>query len=246
MKKIILNSIAILGLAISAFSQDGITMKIVGGDGTDYSSGHSPYIVNVNAANDYPVDIEVTNTTGSAKSWRLTRDSQSDVPSTWTNSVCFGVTCFAASTLNPYCTPASTQNNNFTLDVANGASGTILFHITADAIGTGTYKLYLGDCTNFDDSITVQLNYTAGIKELKQTPSFSMFPNPSDEFVSIQMNNADKGLVKVIDLLGNVIYSESIITSSKINTSDFKNGVYFITIESEGLKLASRKLVVRH
>jgi hypothetical protein len=60
------------------------------------------------------------------------------------------------------------------------------------------------------------------------------------------LNNTEKGLVRVIDLLGNVIYSESIFTSSKINTSDFKNGVYFVTIESEGVKLSSRKLVVRH
>ena len=241
MKKIILNSIAILGLAISAFAQDGISIKVSTDNVTDYSSGNGTLIVNSTTLGDNSVDLIVENTTGSTVSWRLTRLKES-VPSSWTDATCFGTDCFASVPNIKWCSPVGHEMN-----IPNGGTSNILFHASVDVAGTGNYKLYIAnDCTNYLDSISIQITCTAGIKELKQTPSFSMFPNPSDEFVSIQMNITDKGLVKVVDLLGNVIYSESIITSSKINTSDFKNGVYFVTIESEGLKLASRKLVVRH
>ena len=242
MKQILLNAFAILGIAFLSVAQDGIAIKIVG-DNTDYSSGHAPYVVAGTIGNEIIVDFEIENTTGNGVTYRISRLKDGNVPSDWTNMVCVGTSCFPNSNNNPYCTPS-----NSPLVLANAAVAEMPFHINPNSAATGaTFTLFVGtDCSSFVDSVKVRVDATASIKDVKQNPSFSMFPNPSDEFVSIQMNNLEKGLVKVVDLLGNVIYSESIITSSKINTSDFKNGVYFVTIETEGIKLASRKLVVRH
>jgi hypothetical protein len=242
MKKTILNLIAILGFAFSGISQDGITMKVTG-DNTDYSSGNGVYITTVGAAGISDFDIDVTNTTGSAKSWRLTRLNEAGTPSGWSTTICAGLACFPSSALNPYCTPAPTNQQ---LAVANSATGVIAFHVTSTTNGTGTYRIYIGDCTNFDDSIDIQVVNTLGIKEMKQNPTFTMYPNPSDDVVSISINNSKSGTVKIVDLVGNVVYNEEIYSPSKINVSEFKNGIYFVTIESEGIKLSSRKLVVRH
>jgi hypothetical protein len=246
MKKIILNTLAFCAFSISCFSQDGIAIKY-NGDNVDYSVSngvaHSPLVVTTNTAGETILDFTIENTTGSNVAWRIQRLSSNTIPSTWIDAECFGVDCFAPHPeINPWCSPTGHE-----LNIANGQTGSFVLHVSADVYGTGNYKFYItNDCSTMLDSMTIEFSYTTGVKELKQTPSFSMFPNPSDEHVSILMNNTDKGLVKIVDLLGNVIYSETIVTSSKINTSEFKNGVYFVTIESEGLKLASRKLVVRH
>ncbi len=244
MKKIILNTLALCAISISCFSQDGIAIKY-NSDNVDYSVSngiaHSPLVVNTNTAGETILDFTIENTTGSSVVWKIQRLSSNTIPSSWIDAECFGLNCFAPHPeINPWCSPSG-------LSLTNGQTGNFALHISSDVYGLGNYKFFItNDCNTMLDSMTIEFSYTAGIKELKQTPSFSMFPNPSDEFVSIQMNNTEKGLVKVVDLLGNLIYSESIIASLKINTSDFKNGVYFVTIESEGLKLASRKLVVRH
>ncbi len=261
MKKIILNSIAFLALSFSTIAQDNIhiTMEKTGtfplvstGDVTDYSSGHSAYVYNVTSTSTINFEMDVENNTGSSKSWRVTRFNEVGTPTDWTSYICCGSNCFPPSTSNPYITPASNFTSNpqiiKTIEVANGASGFLSFHVTPNSAGTGRYMLYLTDNDNTikEDSIEININSSVGIKEVKQTPSFTMYPNPSNDVVTLELNNGKTGTVKIVDLVGNVIYSEAILSTSKLNVSEFKNGIYFVTIESEGIKLSSRKLVIRH
>ena len=261
MKKIILNSIAILGLSLSTIAQDNIHITMVKtgtfplvatGDVTDYSSGHSAFEYNVSSSNTVNFEMDIENNTGVSKSWRITRFNEVGTPSDWTSYICCGVACFPVSTANPYVTPASNFTANpqiiKTIEVANGGTGFLSFHVTPNSAGTGRYMLYLTDNDNTvkEDSIEININSSVGIKEVKQTPSFSMYPNPSTDFVTLELNNGKTGTVKIVDLVGNVVYSESIISTAKLNVSEFKNGIYFVTVESEGIKLSSRKLVIRH
>jgi hypothetical protein len=49
-----------------------------------------------------------------------------------------------------------------------------------------------------------------------------------------------------VDLVGNIILEKEINSIADINVSEYKNGIYFVTIETEGLKLSNRKLVIKH
>ena len=80
----------------------------------------------------------------------------------------------------------------------------------------------------------------------KNTISFSVIPNPASDFIYITLNGAENSSIKIIDILGNNLYFETISTSKKIDISDFKNGIYFISIESSDSKIASRRLIVKH
>ena len=243
MKRILLSLTTVSMFAFIGTSQ--ITMNIVGQStdlsGTTLTINADPSNSDLMTTGDFPIDIEVHNNTGSSKSWRVTR-KRIDVPSTWTDMVCLA-TCFPNSSLATYCTPASQP-----LVVANGATGSMLLHITPDqsAAGTAHYRYYLGDCTNFDDSMDVQVNFVLGLKTVKPAVSFSVAPNPANDFVTISTNGVESANVKVVDVLGNMIYTETMISSKKIDVSDFKNGIYFIIIETEGAKISNRKLVVRH
>lgn len=248
MKKIILNSFLILGFSLIGISQDNnITMKVtkinevLTNDNNDYSSGTAPFLTTAYSGSEVIIDIDIENNSGSTISWRASRLNLSNVPSTWTNFYCCAGQCFLANSSNPWCTPSS-----YMINLANGEVAHTSFHVMPNEIGTGTFTLRFGDCTTFEDSISVTIDRLAGIKELNHTPSFSMYPNPANELVSIQLNNSKNGTVKIVDLVGNVIYSEAISSSKTLNTSEFKNGIYFVTIESEGNKMTSRKLVVRH
>ena len=47
--------------------------------------------------------------------------------------------------------------------------------------------------------------------------------------------------------LGNVVLKETVMGSSKtINTSSFRNGVYFVRVEADNQRTINRKLIIRH
>jgi hypothetical protein len=50
----------------------------------------------------------------------------------------------------------------------------------------------------------------------------------------------------MVDILGNVVYKDAIVNSKSIATSNFKTGVYFVTIDAPGSKSISRKVIIRH
>jgi hypothetical protein len=60
------------------------------------------------------------------------------------------------------------------------------------------------------------------------------------------LNNADNGTIRIVDVLGNVVTKESITGTKKIDLSNYRNGVYFITIETSNGKTINRKLIVKH
>ncbi len=74
---------------------------------------------------------------------------------------------------------------------------------------------------------------------------FTVYPNPAQDAVSINFENAKH--LEVLNLLGQTVYSENIegISSSNMNTSEFANGVYFVklyTSKGNGMQ----KLIVSH
>ncbi len=262
MKKIILNSIAIFGITLSSIAQDGIKIHVkktgilsdlvLTGDLTDYSSGHSAFVYNTSLTGTLIFDIDIENTTGSEKAWRVTRINEIGMPSNWTNSICCGVKCFPASAMNPYVTPISIYSVNpqiiNTIDVSNGEDGQMSLHVNASSVGSGLFTLYLTDNKNttHEDSIQIQIIYTLGIDDLMSNSSFSLYPNPANNHLSIQLKNNEKGNLKIVDLVGNIIYSESIVSNSKINVSEFKNGIYFVLVETNGVQTQMEKLVIKH
>ena len=76
--------------------------------------------------------------------------------------------------------------------------------------------------------------------------SFSAVPNPASDYVLISTNGIDNATIKIIDILGNTIYLENISTTKKIDVSDYKNGIYFVSIESSDSKIVNRRLIVKH
>lgn len=90
---------------------------------------------------------------------------------------------------------------------------------------------------------------TNNTTELYLTPGVKLFPNPANNFITIELENIlnnEPVEVKIIDLMGRCVYQPVNITASSlhINTSSFTSGVYIVSI-IKGRELFNKKLVIR-
>jgi hypothetical protein len=79
----------------------------------------------------------------------------------------------------------------------------------------------------------------ASISELEETFQLKLFPNPFSELLNIECGESSNVTVKISDLQGRIIYSNSIgYGLNQLHVSNWSNGVYYATFEkSNGQKL---------
>jgi hypothetical protein len=133
--------------------------------------------------------------------------------------------------------------------VGDGEGGTLASDITPDpAVGaTSTYRYYVHEAGQaYEDSIDIEVSFTASIPEIAPSLTVSVAPNPATEFITVTAAGVEKATIKMVDVLGNVVLKETFISSKKIDVTEFRNGIYFIIVEADGVKPVSRKIIVRH
>jgi hypothetical protein len=108
---------------------------------------------------------------------------------------------------------------------------------------------------NFFEGIIDQLNITLcpfvpdtsnGIStfEKKEIASFSIFPNPVNDFININSNIEIKNIT-IFNLEGRKIFAKNISgTTETIDTKDLGEGVYFATIQFLDNNTATKKIVI--
>jgi len=251
MKRVILSFLSIVLISAAVKAQNGIEIYETG-QSTDYSGDTIFMAAPNNQAFDVPLDIH--NSTGSTHAWRITR-WRIDVPAGWSDLLCwghatdpFGGTCYSSAQMptNPWTTPGTQQ---VLFDIADGEYGKLKATIDPDDVlsGIAHYRYYVSDDgANYSDSVDLYIDFTASIKQVKEDVTVNVQPNPASDYAIITLNNAESGTIRIVDVLGNVVSKESISGTKKIDLSSFRNGVYFITIETSNGKTINRKLIVRH
>jgi uncharacterized delta-60 repeat protein len=102
-------------------------------------------------------------------------------------------------------------------------------------------------CTGSCDFVLLRYNNsdaTTGVADNSIFPTNPViFPNPANDFVTV--SNLPKGsAVSILDITGKVIYNSTIKDEkTRINTTDFVNGVYILQVSNNG-SIATTKLVV--
>ena len=247
MKKFILSFSAIITLSLSGViaQSNGIEIRL---DGLGADLSGTEVIINLSTGN-YDANMHVTNNTGADEGWKITRRKIS-VPATWTDVLCWGPNCYPASG-DLYTTPgAAPIVTNGTELFSTGEVADLHMTITPDpAVATSAlYRYYITSVAGvYLDSIDVSINYVLAVTTLKQPTTLTISPNPADDNVKIALEGIENSSVKIVDVLGNVVYNESINNGTKnIDVSNFKNGVYFVLVEAPGIKSFNRKLIIRH
>jgi hypothetical protein len=83
-----------------------------------------------------------------------------------------------------------------------------------------------------------------GIEENSATP-FTMFPNPSNGNVTLNLNY-NNSFVEVVDVLGNTISSQRYTNAGQVqlNLNNASEGIYFVRVTS-GNEKSVQKLIIR-
>lgn len=75
--------------------------------------------------------------------------------------------------------------------------------------------------------------------------NLSLYPNPTTGIFTLEVRNNEKGEIKVLNILGNIIYQSNISNSkSEINLSDFPAGIYSVHVQL-GKMIYNKKLIVQ-
>ncbi|MCB9194783.1 MAG: DUF2271 domain-containing protein [Flavobacteriales bacterium] len=145
--------------------------------------------------------------------------------------------------------------------------------VNGNLVADGTYKITIESCWNHGSGAktTRSFTFTKGSSTDSQTPaddanftnislawtpsngadvddnegsSVRIYPNPSSGIFNINYSNADA--MKVLDILGNVIYSQRLSNANglvDIDLSSYENGVYFVVL-GEGDKNSMHKILL--
>ena len=60
--------------------------------------------------------------------------------------------------------------------------------------------------------------------------NISVYPNPSDGIITIDIAQDAQYAVKIVDLRGKLIYEGDIYNSTKVNLSEYNKGIYLISL----------------
>lgn len=84
------------------------------------------------------------------------------------------------------------------------------------------------NCRGMEDYWFVELETNLSTTELNNFTNFSIFPNPADNFINLQISTFDSNqLIEIYNFIGKKIFSSAIIQNLLIDISAWPNGIYF-------------------
>lgn len=192
------------------------------------------------------------NVSGSSHDVKVTR-LRLDTPVEWTDGLCWGPIpdpnfqggCYGEAQMptNPWTTPDPAST------IPDGMEGELISDVHVDnVIGGGLYRYYFSEGNTLLDSIDLHVNATAGINEPEPVQlGMTAYPNPASSTITVNtVGISGDYSVRVTDVLGKVVYTDEAGAIEKIDVSNFKNGVYLISVSENGEAIQTRRIVVKH
>ena len=119
-----------------------------------------------------------------------------------------------AESQNPVATPTEAGEVTFTVTVDDGLE-------TVEA----SITILVKDCISVEENILINVN---------------IYPNPAEDFIMINSENVE--FAEVIDIYGRVITASEINGETRIDMSNFADGIYYVRLHSNG-ETAVQKVV---
>ncbi len=108
--------------------------------------------------------------------------------------------------------------------------------------GTGSNGTNLGDIWAYEWKISV------GINDYNKGNDISIFPNPTSDFISINLTEEVKNQspkIQIFNVDGKEVLSQKINeTKNTFDVSNFAKGVYFISLSNEAKIISTKKIII--
>ncbi len=219
--------------------------------GTGNALNGEEYTIMATADGTHGVTINFKNTSAVNKTWKMERYRITDMAA-WEDYLCWGAPgdpfgqCYTPQIMN---TNPWTSPNQYSLDVAPGASANLVADAETHGAGTEKYRFYLieGQSTRVD-SVDVIVTSTLGVEDQQQEEvSVSVYPNPVSNVLTVSTKGLEGTVeLKMVDVLGKVVLAESGAPINKVDVSNFKNGVYLVYVHNKGNLVQTKRIVIKH
>lgn len=114
---------------------------------------------------------------------------------------------------------------------------------TITAINNGLYSVEVFDSNAC--SATASYNYNSSGISLLELIDFTIYPNPSSEFVNIVFEKSENRQIAIYDVVGKLIYFKtSNLETVTIDVQDFISGVYNVVIDKQNKNKVIKKLII--
>ena len=198
---------------------------------------------------DVPVELDVKSLYSSTKTLRVKKIEKSTTAPLSENAICWGLCTIGVVW--------GTQPTVISDPSPINAGATVLYsgHLYPKLDhGTTVFRYVFYDVANTNDStwIDVTFNVTnpnsVSLNEEKKETSLSLFPNPATTELNVKLNSNERNKrIEVIDLLGKQVFSKNLPNESanfKINTINFKPGVYFVSVKADNKSIKTEKIII--
>ncbi len=166
------------------------------------------------------------------------------------NTFCWSGQCFAS---NQYIAPTSMTIS------AGGSTEEFSAHYQPNSLEGITKMMYVFfDENNPNDSVAINIKfhaypeYNTIEKEKLKSIAFESYPNPVSQNLTVnyKVNNSfSQGYILITDITGSIRERKPIALASDkimINVEDLANGIYFYSLQVNGIIIATKKLIVQH
>lgn len=108
------------------------------------------------------------------------------------------------------------------------------------------YTILLDDVVT--DSVDVMVCTTLSVQEeIEIVTDMTAYPNPAANYLTVNTTGIDGNVdLRITDVLGKVVYNESVGSIKKLDVSSFKNGVYLVSVSEKGKLIKTKRIVVKH
>ncbi len=203
------------------------------------------------------IHFAVKNVSGATQYYRVRR-LRLDVPNGWEDGLCWGqdpdlegeAQCYSPSLMssNPWTSPNPPSTGHaHTINDGN------IFDLKIDFgygdAGVGHYRYYVmpNQGSTPIDSIDIEVTKTLGLTEEKEILGMTAYPNPANNVLTVNTTGVDDNVtLRITDVLGKVVYNDVVAPTKKVDVSDYKNGVYLVSVYKEGVLVQTRRVVVKH
>jgi hypothetical protein len=96
--------------------------------------------------------------------------------------------------------------------------------------------IYTDELTVIAEQNTLLINdLVNGIENIITNPYYQFYPNPSTDFINIELNTLEDVNINIVNSKGQIILKKQITNSQteRINISGFPDGIYFLKIKGQ-------------